>query len=512
MSKCIKDICTCDYCSYKFEVDVWESVNVTLNPELRKKFVDMGEQTIFEFVCPNCGETNYNPYPTLYHDMDKRFMVKLDNIPNCIDYLNEFPKATSNFGNIVPDTYITCAFTPAMLKEKIVSLENGLDPRIVALSRIKALESLVNSFDPFSGNEIVSSYLGYYDGVLSYIAEVSDNTSVNLVHTPFEIEDYNYCLNQYKNLLVDTDEHFFSDVNAKRLLYLPNDLLDELRNEQFDYYILNQGFIKFPTFASERSKIGDQIVFSFRDRYYIGNITKKTNFNSYTLPLDEYDIGSVIMKVNTEFIASNKDMNDLDNQELLDKLKDSLNNNTNLPFDLLSNSDVIMNELVTENYLNAEGTGEPIIYRKLITKKIFDKEYICIYLEAKDMPNNFYTKYVFNFNDIVRISFMHGNEFDGIIINPDKDDICFTNNYILDQYIQCRVLSDEDKVAELLKSLSDTEIEAINKESYEVLKLAYLEGISLDEISKIKQIDIDETNRLLQLGLDDLRPIITFRF
>jgi hypothetical protein len=110
-----------------------------------------------------------------------------------------------------------------MLKEKIVSLENGLDPRIVALSRIKALESLVNSFDPFSGNEIVSSYLGYYDGVLSYIAEVSDNMSVNLVHTPFEIEDYNYCLNQYKNLLEGTDEHFFSDVNAKRLLYLPNE-------------------------------------------------------------------------------------------------------------------------------------------------------------------------------------------------------------------------------------------------------------------------------------------------
>ena len=74
---------TCPECGEEFDFDVYESVNVTLDPDLKEKVLDGG---IFSASCPKCGHTETLVHPFLYHDMDRKFMIRFDSYPNLMDF------------------------------------------------------------------------------------------------------------------------------------------------------------------------------------------------------------------------------------------------------------------------------------------------------------------------------------------------------------------------------------------------------------------------------------------
>lgn len=63
----------CPCCSNEQKNDVYESINVTLNPELKQKFLNAD---INIFICEKCREKSFINAPILYHDMEKRFCVQ----------------------------------------------------------------------------------------------------------------------------------------------------------------------------------------------------------------------------------------------------------------------------------------------------------------------------------------------------------------------------------------------------------------------------------------------------
>jgi hypothetical protein len=63
---------TCPACNTEGSYTVWDSVNVTLDPELKSKVMD---GSLFTWVCPNCKKSFKAPYSFLYHDMTHDFMV-----------------------------------------------------------------------------------------------------------------------------------------------------------------------------------------------------------------------------------------------------------------------------------------------------------------------------------------------------------------------------------------------------------------------------------------------------
>src|SRR5207248_2933144 len=67
----------CPGCGQEQDVPVWETVNVTLNPELKPKLLS-GE--LFDCKCGACGHDFPLVYPLLYHDMKHRGMFWL--VPN----------------------------------------------------------------------------------------------------------------------------------------------------------------------------------------------------------------------------------------------------------------------------------------------------------------------------------------------------------------------------------------------------------------------------------------------
>ena len=64
----------CSNCHKQTEIEVRQSINVALDPELKARVKD---GSLFVWECPYCGHRNLALYQTLYHDPDTKLMVWL---------------------------------------------------------------------------------------------------------------------------------------------------------------------------------------------------------------------------------------------------------------------------------------------------------------------------------------------------------------------------------------------------------------------------------------------------
>lgn len=137
MSSYKHHVITCPKCGAQGDFTAWDSVNVTIMPPLKEK-VKTGE--LFRWTCPACGETFTVPYPVLYHDMEKKFMVyhllkREEEETSGKMTAEELAKksmnimASRNFfnnGYTLRNTYSLDDF-----REKIAQLDSGLDDRVI---------------------------------------------------------------------------------------------------------------------------------------------------------------------------------------------------------------------------------------------------------------------------------------------------------------------------------------------------------------------------------------------
>ena len=65
---------SCNKCHQTTEIDVRQSINVALDPELKARVKD---GSLFVWECPYCGQRNLALYQTLYHDPDAKLMIWL---------------------------------------------------------------------------------------------------------------------------------------------------------------------------------------------------------------------------------------------------------------------------------------------------------------------------------------------------------------------------------------------------------------------------------------------------
>lgn len=64
----------CPVCGAKQVTTVWHSINVSMSPELKERFLD-GE--INQVQCGSCNELIFISMPLLYHDMDKNLWIHI---------------------------------------------------------------------------------------------------------------------------------------------------------------------------------------------------------------------------------------------------------------------------------------------------------------------------------------------------------------------------------------------------------------------------------------------------
>ena len=136
---------TCPGCGKEADFTVWDSVNITLDPDLREKVLT-GD--LFKFTCPECGHTTIVNYPVLYHDMENKIMIYFvmseEGYQAAYDActFSGFPETEDNkdilksFQENTHDYLYRIVFTQNSLREKINIFDRGKDDRILELMKV----------------------------------------------------------------------------------------------------------------------------------------------------------------------------------------------------------------------------------------------------------------------------------------------------------------------------------------------------------------------------------------
>lgn len=121
----------CPQCQHEQEFIVWQSMNVTLDPELKEQLL-RGE--LNAFTCEKCGEKTPVHYDTLYHDMRAGLMLFLthgDGQPG-----EDFIQLQSLMGKGVVLYRCRLVRNRNELIEKILIFDAGLDDRMVEVFKL----------------------------------------------------------------------------------------------------------------------------------------------------------------------------------------------------------------------------------------------------------------------------------------------------------------------------------------------------------------------------------------
>jgi len=119
--------CLC--CGQAQEVQVWETVNVSLHPKLKPKLLS-GE--LFDFACKHCAHDAELQYPLLYHDMKRRAMFWLVPAGTRPGDAIGFPGPKGLYSGYI--LRLVRDFNE--LIEKILLLDAGIDDRLMELFKL----------------------------------------------------------------------------------------------------------------------------------------------------------------------------------------------------------------------------------------------------------------------------------------------------------------------------------------------------------------------------------------
>ncbi len=125
---------TCPACQHQQAFTIWRSINVTLDPELKKRLLD---RSLFSFHCETCGHNAIVDQELLYHDMDCHVMIMLGR------QKPEEPAFPGPLGEKIQAEY-SYRFVGSVneLIEKVLILDADLDDRAVEMFKVPLMSNI----------------------------------------------------------------------------------------------------------------------------------------------------------------------------------------------------------------------------------------------------------------------------------------------------------------------------------------------------------------------------------
>lgn len=134
MSRIEETTVTCNVCGHKQGFKMWSSVNVTLDPDLKRKLLD---HSLTAFRCEQCDGSTHVKYSLLYHDMHAKLMIWL--VPD-EQKADELPPLAASMA--VDGLVLRRVDSMNGLIEKIRIADNGLDDRLVEVLKLVLRDKL----------------------------------------------------------------------------------------------------------------------------------------------------------------------------------------------------------------------------------------------------------------------------------------------------------------------------------------------------------------------------------
>ncbi len=135
----------CPRCGRQNTVTLWESVNVTVDPELKDQFLQ-GALTSFE--CVDCGALVGLEANLLYHDMDQQLLLWLCPADDQDSGPTPEPVAMHLLDGLGTEYLRRLVASRARLGEKILLFDAGLDDRVVEVLKVAILGRVASTPPP----------------------------------------------------------------------------------------------------------------------------------------------------------------------------------------------------------------------------------------------------------------------------------------------------------------------------------------------------------------------------
>lgn len=129
MEKKIKLVCP--ECNKEFNTDIYTSINVQLDKDMKTKILS---GKLFDIECEHCHAKFHIPYPVLYHDMEKKLLIQYTEEKDLESSKDVLKKA-----NVDADYTVRIVDNERDWIEKILISDSGLDDRIMELYKLLVL-------------------------------------------------------------------------------------------------------------------------------------------------------------------------------------------------------------------------------------------------------------------------------------------------------------------------------------------------------------------------------------
>jgi len=155
MSKFKLEQLSCTRCNHTQEVRTWDSINVTLNPQLK---VDLFANKINTTMCGNCQYHSMIGKDLLYHDMQMRVMIfEQYSSHDIMDQLETLKQQCAP--NAFRDYRFRIVKSRRGLIEKILIFQDGFDDRVVELMKLTVI-SHADDLDARDDQDVLLYYCG----------------------------------------------------------------------------------------------------------------------------------------------------------------------------------------------------------------------------------------------------------------------------------------------------------------------------------------------------------------
>lgn len=144
MSRKIMATFICPHCNNEVAIQIWESVNVDLNPEQKGKILN---GKFFDFTCEHCRTTTKVLFSCLYHDMTHQFMIYLvGNQTEADKAVKMFYDLPINDDKTFADYQVRITTDDNVWREKAIIYDSGYDDRIVEIVKLFYLGNLKEQY------------------------------------------------------------------------------------------------------------------------------------------------------------------------------------------------------------------------------------------------------------------------------------------------------------------------------------------------------------------------------
>lgn len=498
----------CESCGTIFEYENYFFIRVPEDNEMKK---DLISRNLYKHRCPNCNHKTYMSYPLIYVDDDKKYVLVGDEYESYLAIKDELKKSFEGYN-------LFNAYRDIQLSEMIQLIDKDYSPYACELLKYVVVRKFENCFKknrfPYT---VLASMAEVNNDELSIEVVFKDqNDKLHAKQKAISYHSYNKAYDLLDIKYQGSDISIFRYDYIRKLNILnKNENINEIKSYKYEFLLVStpsdDTMIMFvQSFNNGKFKEDDIVVSTYYDEHdncilIPGFVRKVIHLTDFEIPTEINDLPVATYKrtdlnLNT-IMKSDEELGNSDFIEVLTKNLKQLED-----YNKIFNSNVIV-PMVLENYdeLDIDYDNQMDTNFKLIVRN--DKRYLVVYTDQKEVKaTDLAVKLVHPFNDMLKIFFYEGT-LDGIVFNPETDNIVFEVNKIFD-LITNRIMTNSELMKDFIYNAKPEEIKFIGEENYNLIKDVYSTDIGLNAIREKLNLSKEKADYMLSDGYGRIKRII----